>query len=208
MRTHIDFSLSTGLWVRVLFLAAVMALGLVLPAAAHKTIVFAWVDGDTVYTQSKFAGGRKVKDAAVEVFDAQGNRLLQGKTDDRGEFSFKIPQKADMRIVVSAGTGHRGEWVLSAEEVSDLPPPSPAPTERAPASEEVAPQPVSVSGTSSAEIQAAVEKALDKKLKPILKMLADARNQGPSIHDIVGGIGYILGLVGLGAYINSRKKKK
>ena len=48
---------------------------------------------------------------------------------------------------------------------------------------------------------------LDKKLKPVLKMLAESRNQGPEIRDIFGGIGYILGLVGLGAYIHYRKKR-
>ena len=63
------------------------------PATAHKVNVFAWVDGDRIYTQSKFSGGRKAKNATIEVYDRQGNKLLEGQTDDKGEFSFKIPQK-------------------------------------------------------------------------------------------------------------------
>ena len=52
-----------------------------------------------------------------------------------------------------------------------------------------------------------LEKALDKKMKPVLKMLAESRATGPGISDILGGIGYIIGLVGIAAYFHSRKKK-
>jgi len=59
------------------------------PAAlAHKVNVFAWIEGDTVHTESKFSGGRRAKGATVEVYDAADLLLLSGKTDDRGCFSF------------------------------------------------------------------------------------------------------------------------
>jgi nickel transport protein len=57
-----------------------------------------------------------------------------------------------------------------------------------------------------AEIEAVVEKALDKKLKPVLKMLAESADNGPTIRDIIGGIGYIIGLVGMAAYLRYRKR--
>ena len=62
-------------------------------------------------------------------------------------------------------------------------------------------------GPSRAEIEAIVEKALDKKMKPVLKMLAESNAKEPGIGDILGGIGYIIGLVGIGAYFHNRKKK-
>ena len=34
------------------------------------------------------------------------------KTNEKGEFSFKLPKKAELKIVLLAGTGHRGEWNL------------------------------------------------------------------------------------------------
>jgi nickel transport protein len=37
-------------------------------------------------------------------------------------------------------------------------------------------------------------------------MLAETRQSGPGFRDIVGGIGYILGLVGIAAYVHSRRK--
>jgi len=57
-----------------------VALWLVLCAVAawaHKVTIFAWVEGDTVYTQSKFSGGRKAKGATVVVYDKEGNQLLE-----------------------------------------------------------------------------------------------------------------------------------
>ena len=58
------------------------------------------------------------------------------------------------------------------------------------------------------EIQLIVEKAMDKKLRPIYSMLARIQQKGHSITDILSGIGYILGLVGVGAYFHYRKKSK
>jgi nickel transport protein len=48
-------------------------------ALAHKVTIFAWVQGDRVYTESKFSGGRKAVNAGVEVLNADGERLLEGK---------------------------------------------------------------------------------------------------------------------------------
>jgi nickel transport protein len=39
-------------------------------------------------------------------------------------------------------------------------------------------------------------------------MLADIRQKGPTVADIFAGIGYIFGLVGIAAYVHSRKKKE
>lgn len=178
-------------------------------AVAHKTTIFAWVEGDTVYTQSKFSGGRKAKQAAVEVYDGEGNKLLEGKTDDRGEFSFKLPKKAELRVVLLAGEGHRGEWIIPLAEIEGV--------ETTPdrSSQSETPRMAKESSRndspsiSPAAIEEAVEKALDKKLKPLLSRMAEYRQKETEtrITDIIGGIGYILGLVGIGAYFNYRKKK-
>lgn len=196
-------------------------------ALAHKVMIFAWAEGDTVHTESKFNGGKKVKCGEIIVSDLEGNKLVAGKTDDEGEFSFKIPKKTSLKIEVIAGMGHRGEWMLPAEELGDAAAAetttaeAPAPeTETPPKQEETAaetapvpsePQkenpPVSVTPVKSEDIQAAVEKALDKKLKPVMKLLVESQEHKPSFNDILGGIGYILGLVGVAAYFNSRRKK-
>jgi nickel transport protein len=37
-------------------------------------------------------------------------------------------------------------------------------------------------------------------------MLAESRKQGPTVTEIFGGIGYIIGLMGIAAYFKNRRK--
>lgn len=39
-------------------------------AFAHKVNIFAYVEGDTVYTESYFPDGKKVESGLVEVYDS------------------------------------------------------------------------------------------------------------------------------------------
>ena len=190
-------------------------------AFAHKATVFAWVEGDTVYTESKFSGGRKAKNAPIEVLDGQGNKLLEGKTDENGEFSFKAPRKIEMKIVLLAGMGHKGEWTIPIEEFEEEIAEN---IQKIPSNKLNSVQNVKINKSepipgehthttpclTSEDIQGVVEKTLDKKLEPIINKLNKSLDpdRGPSASDIFGGIGYIFGLVGIGAYFNYRKNKK
>ena len=185
---------------------------------AHRVNVFAWADGDTVYVESKFSGGKKIMGGDIVVSDSKGIVLLTGRTNDQGEFSFKRPQPAELKIVLQAGMGHRAEWTLPVEDGHADHPAEAARAEKADAHnrprsqndqtghQHARTQAAVYAGPSRSEIEAMVEKALDKKLKPVLEMLAESNAKGPDIGDIIGGIGYIIGLVGIGAYFHSRKK--
>jgi nickel transport protein len=188
-------------------------------ASAHRVNVFAWVEGDTIYVESKFAGGKKVTSGKIVVTDPRGNKLLSGLTNDQGEFSFKVPQRTDLKIVLIAGQGHQAEWTLRAAEMEDLPSKtaSDKSTEKAMQSERKKDAAITSVETGTAapdtaikptELEAIIETVLDRKLKPIIRMLADIRQDAPSVGDIFAGIGYILGLVGIAAYVQSRKKKE
>jgi nickel transport protein len=189
-------------------------------AFAHKVTVFAWVEGDTVYTESKFSGGKKTKNALIEVFDSHGNKILDGRTDDNGSFSFKAPQKSEMKIVLLAGMGHRGEWTITSEDFDN---------ETAQGSQNLSPQAstsikpdmIKIPNAAleekksdpcltSEDIQSIVETAIKKQLAPVKNKLNKflAPDSSPSFSDILGGIGYIFGLMGIGAYFNYRKKKE
>lgn len=173
-------------------------------AAAHRVNIFAWVEGDMVHTQSKFRGGKRVKMGEVVVYDQDGKPLLSGKTDDQGEFSFKIPGKMSMKMVIKAGMGHQGEWTLPLEELSGV---SGSTAEPATAVMKTSETPdTAKSGINSEEFRRMVEKILDQKLKPVIGLLVETRKEGPTLSDILGGIGYILGLMGLAAYMHFRRK--
>ncbi len=75
-------------------------------AHAHKVTVFAWAEGDRVFTESKFSGGKMVKAGKVEVFDSSGNLLLEGRTDDNGAFASGAVI-TDLKLLFTAGMGTR-----------------------------------------------------------------------------------------------------
>ncbi|MEA3230608.1 MAG: hypothetical protein U9Q05_02495 [Thermodesulfobacteriota bacterium] len=185
-------------------------------ALAHRVTIFAWVDGNTVYTQSRFSGGKAVQNGRISVYDSQEKLLLTGNTDSAGEFDFNLPRAADIRIVLDAGMGHGNEWVLSAEDVefdsgkgdaSGKKLTSHPPDSKAVSTKLTKPiPPISIPLTRD-EIKEIIDESIDKKLKPMMKLLAESQDDNPSFNDILSGIGYILGLVGLGAYIHYRKKR-
>lgn len=88
------------------------------PASAHKVNIFAYVEKGIVYTESYFPDGRKVAEGVVEVLDGAGKKLLEGKTDKGGLFSFPLPaQKEDLTIVIIASMGHKNSFVLKKTEM-------------------------------------------------------------------------------------------
>jgi nickel transport protein len=185
----------------ILFLTAIILIGSHVPALAHKVMIFAWVEGDTVFTESKFSGGKKVLNAPVVIFDKDGKKLLEGKTDNQGEFSFKIPKVTDLRIVLNAAMGHKAEWTVPESEIREAgiiveKKSAPMPS-----------GPIAV-GLSKEEVQKIIEDSLDKKLRPIVRMMTESKDTKPSLTEIIGGIGYIFGLMGIALYFKNRGKKR
>ena len=203
---------AVGSPVFLVLVAALMILFSQKPALAHKVTIFAWVEGDTVFTQSKFSGGKRVKNCIVTVFDDEGNPLLEGETDEQGEFSFKIPKKTSLRVVLKASMGHLAEWTIPVEEITGISETAETVTPQAepPVEEEVGRQVPAVTsvGLSREEIKTLIDQSLDRKLSPVVKMLADAMDQGPTMTDVIGGLGYIFGLVGVALYFSSRRKSE
>ncbi len=203
------------------FIFVVLWLGISAGSAfAHKAIIFAWVEGDTVFTQSKLSGGRKAVNSIVVVYDTDGNQLLSGKTDKTGEFSFKVPKKSALKVVLKASTGHLAEWIIPAEEivaaVGDVGH-SHMENEANEGSKETSEDSATVKAKTANSVpahvylerqalQQMIDKSLDKKLAPITKMLAKSMNRKPGITEILGGIGYILGLVGIALYVANRRR--
>ena len=181
-------------------------------AHAHKVTVFAWAEGGRVFTQSKFSGGKMVKAGKVEVFDGSGNLLLEGRTDDDGAFDFQAPSITDLKIVLTAGMGHQNSWLLSAADLGQAErtssathasPPDPTVLEAPRASVPSAAGPA----LTAREIEAIVARQLEEKIKPLVRMIAASQEKKTTMADIVGGIGYIIGLVGLGAYVRYRRER-
>ena len=214
---------------------AAFIMGTAASALAHRVNIFAWTEGDQVVAECGFNGGNKVKQGQVVVFDAAtGTKLVEGLTDDQGVYRFSVSAAGKahgVRIVIKAGEGHQNEWTMDAAELASVQPAAPAsaasPTassalapaavaagtapaansgpqaQPSPKAEKTSPQPAA--NISAAELQSIVNAALDVKLGPIRRELAEMRVARPGFSEIFGGIGWLVGLAGIALYFKGRR---
>lgn len=205
-------------------LAAVI-MGTAVSALAHRVNIFAWTEGNEVVAECGFNGGNKVKQGQVVIFDAAtGAKLAEGRTDDLGVYRFPISAEGKahgVRIVIKAGEGHQNEWTVDAAELATIQPgnattsapaAAPAAPTAAASASQVQPAPRAdksstqqTANISAAEMQNIVNTALDAKLGPIRKELAEMRVARPGFSEIFGGIGWLVGLAGIALYFKGRR---
>ncbi len=186
-------------------------------AFAHKVSVFAWQDGEKIVTEARFSRGNPARNSTISVIELKtGKQILSGTTDANGLFSFPIPRTdaKELKIIVDAGDGHKNSWNYTLEDSAANDQGSPLPQAKAaagPASDFPASgkSPDNTLQTLTApQLTEIIDKALDKKLAPINRTLAESTDRGPTMQDILGGIGYLVGLAGIVAYMQSLKNKK
>jgi nickel transport protein len=158
-------------------LAGLLILIVANAAYAHKLQVFANAEGNTVSGEAYFMGGAKAQGCKVQIFGKADAVLGEGVTDENGKFSLPA-QPGQERLVVSSSEGHRAETALAAVEVADAKAPVP-PTADASSREK------------------------DSQFKQLRQDMARLE-QHIRLTDILGGIGYIVGIMGVVMYIKSR----
>jgi len=188
-----------------LLLALTMASG---ASHAHLLRVFAAVEGGRIEGYAYFAGGGRAAGARVSVAAGDGRLLAQLQPDADGAFAYAASVRQDYLVVADTGDGHRAQWRISAGEfgsgfgggrLAEAPPE--APDRRGPA----------VAGTSSgavvpvdAALEAAVERAVARQVRPLREALELERARA-RLHDVLGGIGYIVGVAGLALWWRARR---
>ena len=190
-------------------------------ASAHKVSVYAYAEDGKVFAEGYFVDGSKAKNSLIEVFNIKsGKKLLEVKTDGKGEASFKIPKVVPLKLVITASMGHKNDYTVSEDEVREAMGISKAEvrsqesevreqnTESGSQVSEPTGTLPATHGLSSSEIETIVDRTLEKKLKPIKNMLIQIQESSskPGISEILGGIGYILGLMGIIMYFKSRRR--
>lgn len=201
-------------------------------AFAHRVNVFAWAEGTTVHTESFFSSGSKAQNSAVTATDKKtGKVIAKGITNSKGEWSFPlsadaIKTKDPIVITLDAGQGHAGSWTLQAEDFADATPKQPASTKaitpaantkvQTPAQKIEQPSakntatPAATVTLTTTELDTLIRTAVRQELIPIKAQVAKLNAQilqpETNMKDIFGGIGYILGLLGLAAFMQYRKK--
>jgi nickel transport protein len=181
---------------RVLIIAFLVLIAGV--AEAHRVNLFVSVEGDTVHAEGYFPDGAACRDCLVEVLElGSGKKLLAGTTDEQGRFSFKLPGKGPLKVVLNAGMGHRDEHILREPETGLSSPEA--------SGAEHAPEEVKIRGIG---LQA-FDEVLDSKLKPIDQRLIkiEQRLSRPGMTEVIGGIGYIVGIFGIFLYLKERGRR-
>jgi nickel transport protein len=182
---------------------------------AHRVNIHAWLEGGDIRVSCGFNRGMPAKNGRITVYDAgDGSELLTGLTDAEGMFDFPVPdrgRKNGLRISINAGAGHESHWDMDASELQAAGAAGNAGNSGI-IRQKDAEAPASPGGDGaqpslgSREMEKIVAEVLDAKLVPLRRDMAALVNREPGLQEVVGGLGWIVGLAGIILYFRSRKK--
>lgn len=183
---------------------ALAMLGTAGEALAHKMKLFATAEGAVVSGYVYFSPGGRAQDAMITAATPDGSTVFQGRTNEQGEFRFEARQRADHMIAADGGDGHEASFTIRAAELPESlpaapqPGAAPVPPPAAPVATPAAATPAAPSAVSPppADLVALIEQAVARQVRPLREQL-DAYEESVRWHDVLGGIGYIVGLAGL-----------
>lgn len=172
------------------------------PAFGHNVVGGVYAIGNTIEGEVGFSNGDMANAGIlVQVRDAAGNALGESVIEEEGMFVFEASKRIDHYFHANLSAGHVLEIVLPAEELSASLPGGAEPDFSVKPTMNAA----AIEGIDQAALQLLVEKAVAKQVKPLRKDLT-AYKEKASLQDVLGGIGYIFGLVGLGIWLRQRKQ--
>lgn len=190
--------------------------------SAHKVKIFASAEGSQITGYVYYTGGGAPKQALILVQDQDGNELGELHTDENGEFSFSADARQDHLFILELADGHRASFTVKAEELpgslegtkSAISQPRDADDtgERGNEKTSGTDEPVAsvqeqvTLQVSAEQLENLIEEAVSKQIRPLREQL-DRYEEKVRLHDILGGIGYIAGLMGLGYFLSSRKAR-
>jgi len=171
-------------------------------AHAHKVIASVYAEGDVIEGEIGFSNGDTAPaNTLVEIRDQAGVKIGEVRTEKNGVFRYKPTQRTALVFHADLGGGHVAEAKMAADEVpgvgSDASGQAAAVT--APVAESATPV------QASADLRALVAEAVRDEVKPLRREIA-AYKEKNDLQSILGGIGYIIGLFGIGYYLAARRK--
>ncbi|SMX36849.1 cobalt ABC transporter permease [Maliponia aquimaris] len=185
-------------------LALICALtALPVPTLAHNVIAAVFPSGSAIEGEIGFSNGDMAADQPVEVYGPDGALLGTTRTDAEGFFLFTPTQPVAHSFRADMGAGHVADVTLAAEDVARILGTAPAPTPEPAANAPAAPPGSGLTAADRAEIAT----LLRDELRPLRREIAAYREKN-DLQTILGGLGYILGLFGLGFYLAARRQMK
>lgn len=197
-----------------------------LPAQAHNLNIFAMSNGDQITGYVYFTGGTRAKQAEVELrhgynrTDAQV--LASTKADDQGNFAFSVSHRADYTVFTDTGDGHVAKFKLYADDFAENLPTADAnapitvkelhlaqtgselPSDE-PAATTYSTQSVGLNSLNRDELTELINHAVARQVGPLREEVNSYRND-VRMSDVMGGIGVIIGIFGVSAWIVARRQ--
>jgi nickel transport protein len=192
--------------VTILALATLALLPGTAPAFAHKLKVFATAIGTNVEGRAYFVGGGAASNVPVALNDSTGAVAGTARTHaPDGTFSLTLPYLDDFTITADAQDGHVAKFTLAAARLSKTLPVAPhlivaeSPPTPDPGAGTAEPE-----AASSADIDA-IEQAVARQVAPLADQI-DTMQATIGFRDVLGGVGFVLGIFGLWSLLARRRK--
>ncbi|MBS1182109.1 MAG: cbiL [Proteobacteria bacterium] len=177
-------------------LAAVLAafILLVLPAEAHRLKLFVQAAGGAITGYGFYIGGGRPEGVELVITTPDGKEVRRLRTGSDGDFSFTPPVPGRYHLALASGDGHFAEVDVSTDG---------GPTTAVPAGK-TAQAPLPAPTDLDARIATAVDAAVARQIRPLLEAY-DAADGRVRFNDLLGGLGWIVGIAGLWAWFRSRR---
>ncbi|MCZ4283025.1 cobalt ABC transporter permease [Kiloniella laminariae] len=196
-----------------LCLALFLGVTTVSSAWAHKIISAAYPDGNKIEGEIGFSNGDMAANVLVIVSDVEGNKLGEVTTDEEGFFTFVTTTRVDHHFRADLSAGHIASFVVTADEL-----PETLEGEKSLENEIVTEGPGDTVNTGMAPVAASAsvtagtmmdeelfKSIVGKEVSKLRKELALFKEER-RFQDILGGIGYILGIFGIASFLLGRRK--
>lgn len=177
------------------------------PVQAHVLRVFAAADGNRIDGSVYYAAGAKAEGAKVVIRTREGRVLAELSTGADGGFVFAASEQVDHLIVAETPEGHKGSWTVSAGELAGE---MPTPVGIAVPSASGAAQEGGMTGAANpprSSLETLVEEAVARQIRPLREQIL-AHEERVRLRDILGGIGYFVGVVGVVLWWRARRENQ
>lgn len=184
------------------------------PLRAHALHLFAGAEGERITGHAYFSNGTPAPGAAIEVITADGTVVSEATADSSGDFSIPVSERADFSVVASLPDGHRAAFLITADELtSALPMRQQADADAAPAvadgtegSSVSLADPHDTATLDRETLEAIVDEAVARQVRP-LRQDVHAYQAEIRMRDVLGGLGYILGIAGVAFFVLGRRQR-
>ncbi len=157
-------------------------------AHAHELNVFATVESGVIHARVTYRDGTPAKNAQVSIHGPQNENLASLSADADGRVEYQTVEHVRHVVIAETEDGHRAQFDISADQLG---------SESSPHGVHIEPH----------DLDARIAGAVAKEIRPLREQL-DQYEQSTRFRDILGGIGFIVGLAGVVALVKANKKAK